>query len=181
MPTYTCVAITQGDVGATCDDLSALCKTGLYCAAQTGTCSMLADAGAPCGDGAKPPGDPGGCVAPLACVGTPGACASGGVGSPCTYDPDSAITWAMQGQACGGVGTRCLVGTCGNGGNGFGIPIPVSEDGGSPMVTCPTIATDGQPCNLQCDVFAECFSPTGKAGTSGLMGTCTLLDSVVCQ
>jgi hypothetical protein len=209
MPTYTCVAITQGDVGATCDDLSALCKTGLYCAAQTGTCSMLADAGAPCGDGAKPPGNPGGCVAPLACVGTPGACASGGVGSPCTYDPDcapglgcaqtelctstgsgttcsssgtcSAITWAIQGQACDGGGTRCLVGTCGNGGSGLGIPIPVSEDGGSPMVTCPMIATDGQPCNSQCDVLAECFSPTGKAGTSGLMGTCTLLDSVVCQ
>ena len=105
--------------------------TGLYCAAQTGTCSMLADAGARCGDGAKLPG---GCVAPLACVGTPGACASGGVGSPCTHDSDcapgfgcaqaehctstgsgsfcsssgtcSAITWAAQGQVCDGGGGR---------------------------------------------------------------------------
>jgi hypothetical protein len=206
-PTYTCVAITQGDVGATCDDLSALCRTGLYCAAQTGTCSMLADAGAPCGDGAKPLGDPGGCVAPLACVGTPGACASGGVGSPCTYDPDcapglgcaqaehctstgsgtfcsssgtcSAITWAAPGQACDGGGTRCLVSTCGSG-SGL-MPLAVSEDGGAPTGTCPMIAADGQPCDHQCDTLAECFSATDDAGEPGLEGTCTLLDSVVCQ
>jgi hypothetical protein len=35
-PTYTCVAVTRGDVSATSDDLSAICKTGLYCAAQKG-------------------------------------------------------------------------------------------------------------------------------------------------
>jgi hypothetical protein len=43
------------------------------------------------------------------------------------------------------------------------------------------IAADGQPCNAQRDVSAECFSATGKAGASGLVGTCTLLDSVVCK
>lgn len=77
------------------------------------------------------------------------------------------------GQACDGYRTRCLVGSCGS---GIGLPpVPPAES------TCPMIASDGQPCNFQCDTSAECFSPTGRAGAPGLAGTCTLLDSVVCK
>jgi hypothetical protein len=46
---------------------------------------------------------------------------------------------------------------------------------------CPTIASDGQPCNAACDVFAECFSPAGEAGAPGLTGACSLLDNVACR
>src|SRR6185312_13202283 len=73
MPTYTCTAVVQGDVGAPCDDLAASCGPGLYCAAQTGTCTLLGTIGAPCGDGPTLPGAPGGCLAPLACVGPLGS------------------------------------------------------------------------------------------------------------
>jgi hypothetical protein len=208
-PTYSCIAVTQGDVGAACDDLSAICKTGLYCAAQTGRCTALADAGAVCGEGATPPGDPGGCVAPLGCVGLQGdaTCGSGAAAAFCLDDNDCSpglgcapgpcsssiarigcsasgtcqpVTWAMSGQACDGYRTRCLVGSCGSG-SGIGPPLIPPADGGAATGTCPMIASDGQPCNSECDTFAECFSPTGKAGASGLVGTCTLLDSVVCK
>jgi hypothetical protein len=207
-PTYFCAALTQGDVGAACDDLSTTCKTGLYCAAQTGLCTTLRDAGAPCGEGATPPGDPGGCTAPLSCVGLPGmaTCSIGAAGAFCLDDGDCSpglgclpgpctratarigcaasgtcapVEWAQPGQACDGFRTRCLVGSCGSG--GFGLPPIPSADGGLATSTCPPIASDGQPCNSQCDNFAECFSPTGKAGAPGLAGTCTLLDSVVCK
>jgi hypothetical protein len=208
-PTYTCVPIAEGDAGAACDDLSKACPPGLYCAAKSGQCEVLGDAGTPCGEGASPPGNPGGCKAPLSCVGDPGmaTCALGSIGAFCLSDYDCSpglgcipgpcapsgaivrfgcsesgtcqpVTWASPGQACDGYKTRCQVGSCG--GSGFG-PIPPPVDGGPATSTCPMIAADGQPCSSECDVSAECFSPSGKAGTSGLIGTCTLLDSVVCR
>ena len=59
-------------------------------------------------------------------------------------------------------------------------------DGGEPTGTCPTVVPDDQPCAQpgtvgECDTFAECFSGTGKAGTPGLVGTCTLLDKIACH
>lgn len=208
-PTYTCVTIDEGGPGANCDELSTLCQPGLYCAARTGQCQELGDTGAPCGEGASPPGNPGGCQAPLSCVGDPGmaTCALGGSGAFCLDDYDCAsglgcvpgpcagsgvvarigcsasgtcqpVNWVSPGQTCDGYATRCLVGSCG--GSSF-VPLVQPADGGPAMGICPTIVADGQPCNSACDVSAECFSPTGKAGMSGLTGTCTLLDSVVCE
>ena len=165
-PTYTCLAITQGGVGAACDDLSAVCETGLYCAAQTGRCTVLGHAGAVCGEGATAPGDPGGCVAPLSCVGLEGAatCGVGAVGAFCLNDLDCSaglgcvpgpcsttvarigcaasgtcqpVSWASAGQACDGGRTRCLVESCGSG-TGIG-PLPPPTSGGLSMSTCPSI------------------------------------------
>jgi hypothetical protein len=185
--TSVCVAITQGDVGATCDALAAQCKTGLYCSAQTGRCAKPAGAGEPCGEGS----DPGGCAAPLGCAGTPETCRSGSVGAQCISDPDCAsglgcgpsgtcnpVSWVAAGQVCDGYNTRCLVGVCQNCG-------PMAENCEIySLGTCPTVAPDGQPCGLTpstCDTVAECFSPTGPAGESGAAGICTLLDSNVCR
>jgi hypothetical protein len=209
-PSYACVAIKQGDVGSTCDDISTTCKIGLYCSAQSGQCATLGDAGAPCGQGASPPGAPGGCVAPLACVGVLGMtyCSSGMTGAFCLSDFDCSsglgcapgpcsktvahvgcsaagtcqpVQWVSPGQACDGYRTRCITGACGSG-SGVGPPqLAPTSDGGQPMGTCPTIASDGQPCSSPCDTFAGCFTATGKAGTPGVAGTCTLLDSVVCK
>jgi hypothetical protein len=184
-PTYTCVAIAGGDLGAACDTLAAGCKTGLYCAAQTGQCAHLADAGASCGIG---PGWPGGCVAPEACAG--GVCVSGSVGTQCTGDLDCAaglgcaagscvsITWVGADKPCGGA-VRCLVGSCNS---------PPSGPDGGLGGTCPTVVPDGQPCTVHgvgpvpsgptCDTFAECFSPTGGPGATG---TCTLLGGAACN
>ena len=183
MPTYTCTAIVQGDVGAPCDDLTALCQTGLYCAAQTGTCTPLGTIGTPCGDGS--PGDPGGCLAPLGCVGSPGAaiCSSGAPGASCSRDLDCSpgvgcsvsgqcvsITWANPGEACGDA-IRCLVGTCNLVGGVVVGGTHVSLDGGPLTGTCPMVVPDGQPCSGgTCDTFSECFA-----------GTCGLFDSAVCR
>jgi hypothetical protein len=208
-PTYTCVAVAQGDVGAACDDLSVTCKSGLYCAAQTRRCTVLGDAGAACGEGPTPPGAPGGCGAPLSCVGLQGAatCSIGALGAFCLDDLDCSaglgcvpgpcsttvarigcsasgtcqpVAWASAGEMCDGNRTRCLVGSCGSG-SGIGPALIPPADGGPAMGTCPMIASDGQPCRSQCDTSAECFNSTGKAGASGLVGTCTLLDSIVCK
>jgi hypothetical protein len=208
-PTYTCVAITEGDVGAACDDLTAICKPGLYCAAKTGKCNVLGDSGAPCGEGPSSQGAPGGCVKPLSCVGLPGnaMCSGGAAGAFCLEDLDcppglacipgpcsstlarvgcaasgtcGQVQWASPGEACDGYGTRCLMGSCGL---GLGLPkalVPL-PDGGPPMGICPTISADGQQCGSVCDKFAECFNAMGPAGMSGVPGTCTLLDSVVCK
>ncbi|HSY23185.1 MAG TPA: hypothetical protein VK841_13755 [Polyangiaceae bacterium] len=210
-PLYSCSALTQGNLGASCDDLSNICQTGLYCAAATGQCEALGEAGAPCGEGAMPPGDPGGCAAPLSCVGVPGSatCGLGADGGFCLGDSDCSpgmgciagpcmsggvvrfgcsaeggtcnpITWAAPGQACDGNWTRCLVGSCVGSGVGLGAPASL-PDGGPATGRCSEVASDGQPCNAACDVFAACFSPTGQAGDPGLVGTCTLLDSVACN
>jgi hypothetical protein len=203
-PTYTCVRVTHGDTGATCDGLAASCKPGLYCAAQTGKCAALGDAGAACGEGASPPGNPGGCAAPLACVGLQGmaTCSLGGAGAFCLRDVDCAaglgcipgpcsptiarigcgasgtcgpVTWAAPGQPCDGYSTRCLVGDCGA---PRLTPPRVGPDGGVMMLTCPAVTADGQPCAAQCDTLAECFATDSDAGGTG---ACVLPDGVVCR
>jgi hypothetical protein len=195
-PTYTCVAISQGGVGAPCDDLTAACRTGLYCAAETGSCQALRPAGATCGVG---PGWPGGCAAPFGC-GPSLTCVSAPDGGPCLGDFECAsglgcipsgpcsnparfgcsaigacapISWVNPGQPCSD-SARCLVGSCNFG--GF-FPITQGPDGGLLWGTCPTVVADGQPCTVApgngtttCDTFSECFA-----------GTCSLLDGVGCN
>jgi len=179
-----CEAIALGDVGAACDNLAASCKTGLYCAASTGKCTSLAEAGAPCGVGQNWPG---GCIAPLACT---GVCGSGAVGAHCTNDVDcapglgcasgacTAITWLGPGQPCGDT-RRCLVGACG---------VSTAADGGVTL-TCPAVVPDGQPCTIgfgvpgslevpTCDTFAQCFAPVDMPG---VQGTCTVVDGFTCR
>jgi hypothetical protein len=201
LSTYTCTAVTKGDLGAACDDLAALCKPGLYCAAQTGQCARLGAAGARCGEGPTPPGWAGGCVAPLGCVGLPGAsiCGTGSAGAFCLTDSDCAselgcvpgpcsstiarigcsasgtcapITWAAAGERCSETLVRCLVASC-----NFGSPFPVprAEDGGVFSGTCPTVIPDGQPCKVN-DSSATCdtFSECFE-------GKCALLDSAGCK
>jgi hypothetical protein len=206
--TYTCVATVEGDVGAACDDLSATCKTGLYCASQTGQCAVLGEAGATCGEGAsRPSGDPGGCAAPLSCVGLPGAatCDAGAEGAFCLLDADchqglgclpgpcsstegrigcaasgtcAPVAWAAAGQPCDGYQTRCAVGSCN------------TDLANGTQGTCPTVVPDGQACTVQgvgpvahgptCDAFSECFRAAGPAGTNA-PGTCVPIDSTVCR
>ena len=171
MPTYTCVPPSYGDIGATCDDLTALCKVGLYCAAQTGQCAPLANANAQCGEGSKPPGDPGGCAPPLSCVGVDAAtCSIGSAGAYCLDDLDCApglgcipgpcalsgtvvrigcaasgtcgpVTWGSPGQPCDPPSTLCLVGSCSDA--SFGPPA-ISPEGGLYPGTCPKVIADGQ-------------------------------------
>ena len=183
MPTYTCRPIVQGVVNAPCDELTAICEPGTYCAVHTGTCTPLGTMGAPCGDGPTLPGAPGGCIAPLACVGPAGfaTCSSGALGASCAYDLDCSpglgcsasgqcvsITWANPGEACGDA-VRCLVGICGLA-DGSGLPTP-AMDGGGIVGICPMVVPDGQPClSGTCDTFSACFD-----------GKCELLDSVVCR
>lgn len=189
----SCVEVAQGDVGATCDDLSAKCKPGLYCAGET--CAPLAGSGAACGDG--PSRWPGGCVAPYGCGDTPSTCRSGSTGATCVSDQEcapglgcipgpcsgsiarigcsaygqcAAISWAAPEQPCSDL-VRCLVGSCvfvGTSGPGNGQ----DADGGLAAGTCPTVVPDGQPCTVAstCDTFSQCFQ-----------GKCTLLDGVVCE
>jgi hypothetical protein len=196
-PEYVCVAATDGDVGAACDDRSTLCKPGLYCSAQTAKCAELAGASAPCGEGAQ--GLPGGCRAPLGCGDAPSTCRSGSAGATCVTDeecapgfgcvpvgpcatPDNparigcsasgqcvAITWASPGQPCSD-SVRCLVGSC-----NYGTRVTLTTqdpDGGLLAGTCPPVVADGEPCTVTstCDSFAQCFQ-----------GTCKLIDDVTCN
>jgi hypothetical protein len=186
-PTYTCVAITYGGDGATCDDVSARCQPGFSCTAQR--CRQLAAGGAPCGDATA---DGRGCIAPFKCSAS-GACrgSQSQDGGVCSSDSDCApglgcipdgpccnppricapTTWAGPGEPCSET-ARCLVGTCDIG--NFGHPSQ-APDGGLIWSTCPTVIPDGQPCTAAtfystCDTFAECFE-----------GACILLDSVPCH
>jgi hypothetical protein len=199
--TYTCMAITQGDPGAPCDDLAAFCKPGLYCAAQTAKCAQLGAAGALCGDGSRPPGDPGGCLAPLACVGLPGAstCASGGAGAFCLsdYDCNSGLGCEPAGP-CASNGQPARFGCSQSGqcvsttwaspghpcsdtvrclvgtcdfGGGF-FPISQNADGGLLSGNCPVVVADGAPCNV--GTTCDTFSEC-------FAGKCELLNSVVCK
>jgi hypothetical protein len=208
MPTSTCTPVVQGGVGASCDDLAASCKTGLYCDLQTKHCAQLGAAGAPCPNGAA-------CAPPLSCVGKPGAatCVMGAAGAFCLYDLDCAsgllcvqgpcppgafgglscpgpgtcqpVVWAAAGEPCDSHQTRCLVGSC------F-FMAPPSVDGGVVSGTCPQIVGDGNSSDAvhgmwalasmysTCDTFAEPFDPIGPPVRQGAAGKCTLLDSVVC-
>ena len=211
MPTYSCVAAAYGDISASCDDQTALCKTGLYCAAQTGQCAPLAMANAPCGEGSKPPGNPGGCAPPLSCVGNQGTatCSLGSAGAFCLNDLDCApglgcmeptvvqnggaasgtcgpVTWGSPGQACNPPAALCLVGSCSDE-NSFGQPV-VSPEGGLYPGKCPQVIADGQSADegamyASCDTFAQPFQPDYSFVNGGQAppGTCTLLDSVVCK
>jgi hypothetical protein len=197
-PTYSCVELAQGDVDAACDDLSAMCKPGLYCSTQTGRCTPLEGAGAACGDGPGR-GAPGGCKAPLGCGDPPSTCRSGSAGADCVTDQECApgfgcvpagpcagegqaarigcsasgqcvaITWAAAGQACSDA-VRCLVGSC-DFGTGF-LSMNQAVDGGLITGTCPEVVADGDPCTVDstCDTFAQCFR-----------GRCTLLDGASCN
>jgi hypothetical protein len=177
--------VTYGDIGATCDDPTTLsCKTGLYCAAQTAQCVQLAVAGAPCGEGPKPPGNPGGCVPPLSCVGNAGAatCSLGATGAFCLDDLDCAPGLGCVPGPCAppGVGARigCAAsGTCGavawaSAGQpcnppetlclvgscsdevSLGPP-PISPEGGLYPGTCGRVIADGQSAD-DGNVFATC-------------------------
>ncbi len=201
LPTYTCTAVGQGDVGATCDDLAAQCRIGLYCSAQMGQCARLGAAGAPCGEGAKPPGDPGGCTAPLACVGLPGAatCGSGAAGAFCLGDSDcNAGLGCVPAGPCASEGQVARFGCSASGqctaitwakpgeacsdairclvgscnlGGGF-APREQDANGGLVVGKCPVIVADGAPCNV--GTTCDTFSEC-------FAGKCASLDSVVCK
>jgi hypothetical protein len=201
--TYTCVATVQGDVGAECDDLSSsICKVGLYCTAQTGRCTMLADAGASCGEAAGPLGAAGGCSAPLSCVGLPGmaTCSIGASGAFCLTDVDcspglgcvpgpcsSALASRRVGCAASGTCEPVAWAASGQACDGYRTRCVA---GLCEWGTCASVVPDGQPCTVggitgpsgpTCDTFAECFRPTGPNASMGRTGTCTLLDSTVCK
>ena len=193
--TYSCKATSDGTQGASCDDLTTYCQPGLYCAAQTATCQPVAAVGAACGDGSRPPGDPGGCAAPYGCEELSMTCVSSPDGGPCLSDFDCApglgcipegpcanparfgcsasgqcvpITWAQSGQPCS-LAVRCLVGSCFS---NESLPMVQAPNGGLLWSTCPAVVADDQPCNARstCDAFAECFQ-----------GACILSDAVSCQ
>ncbi len=185
-PTYRCTPVARGAVGASCDGLTSGCALGLYCAAQTGQCAALGSSGAPCGEG-KPPAYPGGCVAPLACIGPQGSstCGISSTGAPCAYALDcsaslscvtasspsgkcASVTWASPQEPCDGDSVLCLVGSC---------PVFGSR-------ACPAVIPDGQPCSPSdtCDTFSDCFD-VGSTADSGFdaAGTCVLHDSTACH
>ena len=190
----TCVPVTSGGVGATCDNGNKLlCNEGLFCA--DGQCMPLADAGAPCDDEPNPPGNPGGCAPPLSCVGEAGtsSCSVGATGAFCTQHMDCApgldcvpgpcpggqvdcssgtcgpVTWVGAGEPCDGFATRCLVRSCLLG------PGPGGQ-------MCPLVAGDGQSSDggaTTCDTFAE--ATPANSHTMNAPNTCVLVDSVTCQ
>jgi hypothetical protein len=182
MSTYTCVSPAEGTLGDDCDDLYKVCEVGLYCSALTGHCERLARTGEACGEVT---GYPGGCAPALSCV--DGKCALGSEGDFCQGDLDcapglgcgslslqpskcEAVTWADAGEPCDGYRTRCRLGSCDRGG-----PVPGTY-------TCPTVLADGAPCTaVGCDTFAICFRPTRADAGTAQSGTCTLLDSTVCN
>ena len=202
VPNYTCTPISYGDVGAVCDDLAAKCQLGVYCDAQTGRCAKLGGAGASCGETPPPPGNPGGCIAPLSCTGisgTPTCSSGGGAGALCLYDSDCSpelgciagpcfntvaragcaasgtcglVSWVGPHQTCDNSSRRCLVGQC-SFGNLLNAPFPI--DGGLSTGTCPTVIADGQPCTVR-DQRATC-----DTFSECFQGTCTLLDGFDCQ
>ena len=195
--THSCVGITQGAVDAPCDGLAKQCEPGLYCAAASSRCQALASEGEPCGDGTSPPGDPGGCRAPLGCEQNlsdgPATCVSHDAGGSCLADQDCAPGFgcipagpcsnpARFGCSASGMCSaitwvepgqpcsdqaRCLVNSC-----DFGFtPFTQAPDGGLLFGTCPTVVPDGQPCTISsnCDQFSECFQ-----------GTCVPIDGFSC-
>jgi len=170
-PTYTCVAVAEGDLGASCDDLAKVCKPGLYCDENTSRCAELGSLGAACGQ----------CEPPLICAGSPRTCRERlSEGAAC--DPNApfdcaagrfclattgvctAVTWAGPGEPCSEI-QWCLVGSC----------ITTEYVGGIASGTCPALIPDGAPCDVPdpdatCDVFAICFQ-----------GTCQLPGGLVCR
>jgi hypothetical protein len=174
-PSASCVALTFGGEGASCDELTAVCQRGLYCEGQSKRCTPLADLGEPCGSqyvtGCKPPlfctGAPGTCKAPgetgAACNGE-GECASG-LGCAFQQQRCTPITWVAPGDVCDDVGL-CLRGSC------------VPDDhgpGGAPFPGhCPLFPADGARCATtipdSCEEPSTCFD-----------GTCQPLHSIRCE
>jgi len=179
-PTYTCVAVTEGELGASCDRLAKVCKPGLYCDGNTSRCAALGNIGAACGEGPSASWG-GGCEPPLICAGSPLTCREPlPEGAPCspnapfdcaaglfcfaTTSVCTAVTWAGPGARCSEV-QWCLVGTC----------ITTEYIAGIASGTCPALIPDGHPCDVPnpaatCDVFAECFQ-----------GTCQLPGGLACN
>jgi hypothetical protein len=166
-PVYTCTKVNEGEAGARCDELTALCKPGLYC--NAGSCSALhTNSGDACGAMSGPNG----CMAPLTCSdqriclppAAPGEscagnqrCADGLVCNSMQHcEP---LTWAEPGTACDET-TYCRISSCPR------LSSPVGAG------TCPVIAADGETCQGQfnCDAFSDCLD-----------GVCVLRDSVVCR
>jgi hypothetical protein len=91
------------------------------------------------------------------------------------------VSWAAAGQPCDYLSTRCLVDSCVDTYTQlFGAP----ADGGPFPGTCPLVVSDGQSRDTgagfsTCDTFSMPFSLA--AGDAGLLGNCTLYDSVVCR
>jgi hypothetical protein len=166
-PVYTCTKVDEGEAGAQCDELTALCKPGLYC--DSGHCSALH---MQIGDACRTQGGPNGCKAPLTCSAqrtcmTPAAeaesCANGRLcadGLVCDLMQQCrAAIWAEPSAVCDAT-IYCRVNSC---------PRRFSPLGAG---TCPTISRDGDPCTGQfnCDAFSDC-----------LEGKCALRDSIVCR
>ena len=170
-PTNICLAVTEGEIDASCDGLVKVCKPGLYCDEDTSRCVELGSVGAPCGE----------CKPPLICAGSPPTCRDP-LPEGATCDPNApfdcapglfcfattgectAVSWARPGERCSEV-QWCLVGFC----------ITTEYIGGIASGTCPALIPDAAPCDVPdpdatCDVFAECFQ-----------GTCQLPGGLVCN
>jgi len=172
---YACTAIVYGDVGATCDDVAAQCKTGLYCDALTMQCSAPAAVGGSCPQ-------LGACTPPLVCSGASGMATCQDLspsGAPCQISAEcgsglgcsasthqcTTIQWASAGQPCKDL-DFCLVGNC---------PLQMGPNGPVPGGNCPAVIADGQPCKTAdpsqtCDTFSECTN-----------GVCRQPDGVACR
>jgi hypothetical protein len=159
----TCVAVTEGDLGASCGTQATTCKAGLYCD-PSNHCAAPQDQGAACMQDSA-------CKPPLRCqiAGATGTCQGpGAAGTPCSIDAHcvtglgcaanqcTTITWASGGQPCSTT-NRCLVGSC------------------LPSGTCPAVVPDGQACDESntsrvCETLSACVN-----------GTCQLTGSFSCH
>jgi hypothetical protein len=151
--TSTCVAVTFGAAGASCNGATTQCSGSLVCNTVEAKCAAPAGAGAPCGADQD-------CAFPLICPAASGTstCKSpGSIGAPCSSAFDcadgmncpasshtcAAPTWASAGQPCSD-NVLCLVGEC------------------PPSGVCPAVIADGQPCKANdatavCDTWAQCL------------------------
>jgi hypothetical protein len=160
-----CVAFTFGEDGANCDELTALCRRGLYCEGKSNRCTPLGDLGQPCDSNL-----PTGCKPPLFCSDASNTCTMpGGIGSRCNNvggecapglgcDQASCapLVWVAPGELCG----LCL-GRCHNMGLG--------ED----PFRCRPIVANGAPCAGEsdaCEDTSTCFD-----------GTCQPVHSIRCE
>jgi hypothetical protein len=160
----TCAAITYGAAGASCNGSSLQCNTGLVCNTAE-QCAAPAGSGAGCNTDQQ-------CASPLVCPAVSGAstCQNANMaGGPCAGSGDctsgltcdftthqcATVTWVDAGQPCSET-ALCLVGSC-------------PTTGTSTTGTCPTVISDGQPCNgnsttSTCDTFAQCTAGTCVLG-----------------
>jgi hypothetical protein len=167
-PSYTCTRVSEGDAGASCDELTALCKPGLYCA-DSRCAPLQQNQGDACGSfqretGCQPPLS---CGADLTCAPPAGEgescadslCAAGLACDAVSPQLCRAVTWVEPGAACD-FQRYCRIGDC---------PLLHSPLG---RQNCPMISADGESCvgNFDCDVFSDCLD-----------GVCAPRDSVQCR